>query len=135
MSFTSWPRSAMVSAMALPVDRQRVVDLGASGEQRVGDLGAGRGQRNRDSVTVSAKRPTRSSPRAASWSTIASPAVPSAMVICSPRSVSAAVMRLPDWVTFSAIDSEAMRRSLDRDSWPLTIDVRTRSELMTIASR
>ena len=64
-----------------------------------------------------------------------SPALPSAMVIFSPRSVSAEVMRLPDWVTLSAIDSDAMRRSFDSDSWALTIDVRTRSELMTIASR
>ena len=64
-----------------------------------------------------------------------SPAVPSATVICSPRSVSVEVMRLPAWVTFSAIDSDAMRRSLDSDSWALTIEVRTRSELMTMASR
>ena len=64
-----------------------------------------------------------------------SPAVASATVIWSPRSVSATVMRLPEWVTFSAINSLASRRSFDSDSWALTIEVRTRSELMTIASR
>jgi len=43
--------------------------------------------------------------------------------------------RLPDEVTFSEIDSEAILRSFDSDSWALTIEVRTRSELITIASR
>ncbi len=44
-------------------------------------------------------------------------------------------MRLPAVVTLSEIDSDAMRRSLDRASCAETIEVRTRSELMTIASR